>query len=58
MEYSQDLILLFRIPIGTGKDFFEIFTQFRQAPSKRFAVEARLAPDPVWTSWEERSLLP
>jgi hypothetical protein len=44
--------------MGIGKDFFEIFTQFRQAPSERVTVEARLAPDPVWTSWEEKNLLP
>jgi len=36
MEDSQDLILLFRIPMGTQKDFFEIYIQFGHASSKRF----------------------
>jgi hypothetical protein len=34
-----------------GKYFFEIFAQFRQALSNKIAIEAGLAPDPVWTSW-------
>ena len=33
----QDLILLFKIPLGTRKDFFEVCGLFGQAPSKRFA---------------------
>jgi len=33
----QDLILLFETPMGTAKDFFEIYRPFRHAPSKRFA---------------------
>ena len=32
-----DLILLYKIPIGTRKDFLEVYRQFGQAPSKRFA---------------------
>jgi len=32
----QDLILIFKIPMGTRKNFFEIYTQFKNAPSKRF----------------------
>ena len=33
----QYLILLFKIPTGTRKDFFEIYRQFGHALSKRFA---------------------
>jgi hypothetical protein len=33
----QDLILLFKIFMGTRKSFFEIYRQFGHAPSKRFA---------------------
>jgi hypothetical protein len=33
----QDLIVLFKIAMGTQKNFFEIYTQFGHAPSKRFA---------------------
>jgi hypothetical protein len=33
----QDIILLFRIPTGTRKHFFEIYKQFGHTPSKRFA---------------------
>ena len=33
----QNLILLFKISIGTRKDFFEICIQVRHAPSKSFA---------------------
>ena len=33
----QDLILLFRIPMGTQKNFFEIYVEFGYASSKRFA---------------------
>ena len=33
----QDLILLFRIPMGTQKNFFEIYVQFGHTSSKRFA---------------------
>jgi hypothetical protein len=29
----QDLILLFTIPIGKRKDFFEIYRQYGHAPS-------------------------
>ena len=36
----QDVILLFQIPMGTRKDFFEIYRQFGQAPSKRFGSPA------------------
>jgi hypothetical protein len=32
-----DLILLFKITIGTREDFFEIYRQFGYAPSKTFA---------------------
>jgi hypothetical protein len=32
----QDFILLFKIPIGTRKGFFEINRQFGHAPSKKF----------------------
>lgn len=40
-----------------GKDFFEIFAQFRQGLSNKVAIEAGLAPGPVWTSWRgEKSL--
>ena len=31
----QDLILLFKIPMGTRKNFFEINRQFGSTPSKR-----------------------
>jgi hypothetical protein len=30
----KELILLFKIPMGTGKDFFKIHRQFGHAPSK------------------------
>jgi len=33
----QDLIFLLKIPMVTIKNFFEIYTQFGHAPSKRFA---------------------
>jgi hypothetical protein len=33
----QDLILLFTNPMGTLKDFFDIYRQFGHASSKRFA---------------------
>jgi hypothetical protein len=33
----QDLILLFKIRVGTRKCLFEIYRQFGHAPSKRFA---------------------
>jgi hypothetical protein len=33
----QDLILLFRIPMGTQKYFFKIYRQFGHASSKRLA---------------------
>ena len=33
----QDLILLFKIPLGTRKDFFKVSALFEYAPSKRFA---------------------
>jgi hypothetical protein len=36
----QSLILLFKIPMGTRMDFFEIYRQFGHAPSKRFASPA------------------
>jgi hypothetical protein len=31
----EDLILLFKIPMGTGKDFFEIGRPSGHAPSKK-----------------------
>ena len=34
------LIFLFKIPMGTQKDFFEIYRQFGHAPTKRFASPA------------------
>jgi len=33
----QDLIFLLKIPMGTRKNFFEIYIQFGHAPSRRFA---------------------
>jgi hypothetical protein len=33
----QDLILLFKTPMATRKNFFEIYRQFGHAPSKSFA---------------------
>jgi len=33
----QDLILLFKIPMGTRKDFIELYGQSGHAPSKRLA---------------------
>jgi hypothetical protein len=36
----QGLILLLKIPMSTGKDFFEIYRLFGHAPSKRFASAA------------------
>ena len=40
MENSPDLILLFRIPMGTRKDLSGIYTQFGHAPSKGLASPA------------------
>jgi hypothetical protein len=38
-ERSKDLILFLKIPMGMRKDFFfEIYGQFRHAPSKRFSA--------------------
>ena len=31
----QELIFLYRLPVGTRKDFFDIYRQFGHAPSKR-----------------------
>ena len=42
----QDLILLFKNPMGTRNNFFEIFGKFGHDPSKRFASPA-LRPYPV-----------
>jgi hypothetical protein len=36
----QDIILLFKIPMDTRKDFSEICRQFGHAPSKMFASAA------------------
>jgi len=36
MQGPQDLILFFKIPMGTRKNFVEIFGQFGHAPSKSF----------------------
>jgi hypothetical protein len=36
----QDLILFFKIPIGTRKYFFEIYGQFENVPSERFSSPA------------------
>ena len=33
----QELILLFKIPMGMRKNFFVIYRQVAHAPSKRFA---------------------
>jgi hypothetical protein len=33
----QDLILLFKVSMGTWKDFFEMYGQVWHAPSERFA---------------------
>jgi len=35
MENSKNLTLFFEIPVGTRKNFFEIYWQFWHAPSKR-----------------------
>ena len=37
VENSQDLILLFTMPMGTRKGFFEICRQFGYSPSRRYA---------------------
>ena len=37
MEDSKTDLLLFKILMGTRKDFFEIYRQFWHAPSKTFA---------------------
>lgn len=36
----RELILPFKIPIGTRKDFIELYRLFGQAPSNRFANPA------------------
>ena len=36
MEDSKTQILLFKIPVGTPKNFLQIYIQFGQAPSKIF----------------------
>jgi len=33
----QDLIFIFKIPMGTLQNFFEIYRQCGHAPSERFA---------------------
>ena len=33
----QEFILLFKIPMSTGKDFFEVCGQFWHVPTKSFA---------------------
>jgi hypothetical protein len=39
----EDLILLFKLPIGTRKDFFEVCRQSGHASSKRFASPGLVA---------------
>ena len=39
----EDLIFLFRHPIGTRKDFFEVCRQFGHASSKKFASPGLVA---------------
>jgi hypothetical protein len=38
MEDSKTLLI--KIPFGMRKDFFEVYGQFGQAPSRRFASPA------------------
>jgi hypothetical protein len=51
--WLQDLILLFNIPTGTRKDFFEIDRKFEQTSSERFSspalrsIEMTTATDPA-----------
>ena len=40
MEDCKDHNLLFKIPIGTRKNFFETFKQFGHVPSGSFASPA------------------
>ena len=44
----RDLILLFKIPMGTRKNFLEIYRQFGHAPSKR-------SPIPGLEEWNMRT---
>jgi len=46
----QHLIVLFKIPMGTQKDFFKIYRQFGHMPSKRFTSPV-LAQRQVVQSW-------
>jgi hypothetical protein len=39
-ERLQDLILLFKIPMGTQKDLFEVYGQFGYARLRSFASPA------------------
>jgi hypothetical protein len=45
----QNLISLFKIPMGTRKNFLEIYRQFGHAPSKIFA--SRVLVCFVWECW-------
>jgi hypothetical protein len=42
----KDLILVFKVPMGKLKDFFEIYRQFGHTLSKRFASPALDPPIP------------
>jgi hypothetical protein len=50
VEDSQELILLFKIPIGTWENFFEIFRQLGDAPSKRLASPGQGRSDSIKNS--------
>jgi hypothetical protein len=50
MEDSKTLILLFKIPIGTQNDFFEIYRQFGHMPSKSFTSLALEERQIFWSS--------
>jgi hypothetical protein len=50
----QDLILLFKIPAITRKDFFQMYREFRHAHSKRFASPALY---PAFILWRKRLVL-
>jgi hypothetical protein len=51
MEDSQDFFMLFKIPSGTWKNFFEIHKQFGCAPSERF-VSPALPANLLHIQWE------
>jgi len=47
---DKDLIFLFKIPVGTSREFFEIDIQFEHPPSKGFASPRKVQ----WWNYTDR----